>query len=180
MVVLFFNWYGYQLLSMYWQQQAETRLEARLDRHDYDESQLISIKVPINNLAYYNSSNSFERVNGHIDLNGVRYNYVQRRINGDSLELLCIPNTMATALQKGKNDFFRQVNDLQQQNQGKKSNPSLTKNSTSDYTSTAMDVAVPAAMAALTPATGTMLSYSLPSRYTPTAERPPDQCVTLS
>ena len=177
MVILFFNWYGYQLLSMYWQQQAETRLEARLDRHDYDESQLISIKVPINNLAYYNSSNSFERVNGHIDLSGVRYNYVQRRLNGDSLELLCIPNTMAMDLQKGKNDFFRQVNDLQQQNQGKKSNASLTKNSTPDYTSTSMDVAVPAALAVLTQATGMTLPTTLPDRYTPTAERPPDLCA---
>ena len=174
MTILFFNWYGYQLLSMYWQQQAETRLEARLDRHDYDESQLISIKVPISNLAYYNSSNSFERVDGHIDLNGVRYNYVERRLKGDSLELMCIPNTTAMDLQKGKNDFFRQVNDLQQQNQSKKGNTSLTKNSTQDYTNTIIDLAIPAALAILTPAPGTTLSCHLPSRYTPTAERPPD------
>src|ERR1700679_2099841 len=122
--ILFFNWYGYQVLSMYWQQRAEHRLEARLDRHDYDDAQLTRIKIPLTTLSYYNGSTVFERVDGQIDLNGIHYNYVKRRIFKDSLELLCIPNTTVTSLQKSKNDFFRQVNDLQQQNQGKKSGSS--------------------------------------------------------
>src|ERR1700743_1724983 len=84
--ILFFNWYGYQLLSTYWQQRAEHKLEARLDRHDYDDSHLTSIKIPLNTLSYYNGSAVFERVDGMIDLNGVHYNYVKRRIFGDSLE----------------------------------------------------------------------------------------------
>jgi hypothetical protein len=172
--ILFFNWYGYQLLSTYWQQRAEHRLEARLDRHDYDDAQLTCIKIPLTTLSYYNGSSVFERVDGQVDLNGVHYNYVKRRIFRDSLELLCIPNTTVTSLQKVRNDFFRQVNDLQQQNQGKKNSSSTIKDFSKDYTPTAMDIVVPA-QAALTPVRNLSLSPNLPSSFTTTAERPPDQ-----
>ena len=178
--ILFFNWYGYQLLTSYWQQQAETKLEARLDKHQYDDDQLVSIKIPLTTLAYYNSNSTFERVNGQVDINGVHYNYVKRRIYGDSLELLCIPNTTAMVLQKVKNDFFRQVNDLQQQNQGKKNNTNFSKDFSKDYTPTAMDITVPAALAESKTATGIFFTGNLPSRYSPTAEMPPDHTSTLS
>jgi hypothetical protein len=175
--ILFFNWYGYQLLTAYWQQKAENTLVARLDRHEYDDSQLVSIKVPITTLAYYNSSATFERVDGQIDLNGVHYNYVKRRIFKDSLELLCIPNTTAMNLQKAKNEFFRQVNDLQQQNQGKKNNSTPVKDFSKDYTPTAMNIAVPTLLANASQAAGTLAVSHLPNRYTPTVERPPDVLV---
>lgn len=179
--ILFFNWYGYQLLTAYWQQKAENTLVARLDRHDYDDDQLVSIKVPLTTLDYYNSSTSFERVDGQVDINGVHYNYVKRRIFKDSLELLCIPNATATNLQKAKNEFFRQVNDLQQQNQGKKSNNAPTKDFSKDYTPTAMDITVPAAITNnLSSVTGMHAAAQLPTSYTPTAERPPDHTAILS
>ncbi|HWB90737.1 MAG TPA: hypothetical protein VG605_02750 [Puia sp.] len=177
--ILFFNWYGYQLLTAYWQQRAENRLEARLDKHQYDDDQLVSVKIPLTTLAYYNSSMNFERVNGRIEINGVHYNYVKRRIYGDSLELLCIPNTTAMNLQKAKNEFFRQVNDLQQQNQGKKNN-SISKDFSKDYTPTAMDIVVPAALATLRIPAGMFVAPHLPSCYSPTAEMPPDQAPVLS
>jgi hypothetical protein len=178
--LLFFNWYGYQLLTAYWQHKAESTLVARLDRHEYDDDQLISIKVSLTALDYYNSSTSFERVDGQIDINGIHYNYVKRRIFNNSLELLCIPNTTATNLQKAKNDFFRQVNDLQQ-NQGKKNNGAPAKDFSKDYTPTAMQITVPAAMTTnLSSATGTLAAAQLPTHYTPTAERPPDQTSLLS
>jgi hypothetical protein len=176
MGILFFNWYGYQLLSAYWQQQADNKLEARLDRNEYDESQLVSIKIPITDLSYYNSSTRFERVDGRIEFGGIQYKYVKRRIFKDSLELLCIPNLTAMKLQQSKNDFFRQVNDLQQQKQGKK-NSYATKDISKDYTSSAMDIAVPALAAVQMPAKAIFLSPGLPSRYTPTAEMPPDAFV---
>lgn len=174
--ILFFNWYGYQLLSAYWQQKAERTMVARLDRNDYDDAQLVSIKVPITAMAYYNGSSTFQRVDGQIDLDGVHYNYVKRRIFGDSLELLCIPNMTAIDLQKAKNDFFRQVNDLQQ-NQGKKNNSTPAKDISKDYTPTAMDIIIPAAHADLSPQVGVFAAAQLPARYTPTAEKPPAQAA---
>ena len=174
--VLFFNWYGYQLLSAFWEQRANNRLEASLDRNEYDESQLISIKISVNDLSYYNSSASFERVDGTIEVNGIQYKYVKRRIFKDSLELLCIPNMTAMKLRKSTNDFFRQVNDLQQTNQNKKHN-TTTRDISKDYQPTAMDVTVPALAAAATPATSLSGAPGLSSQYTPTAEMPPDTGV---
>jgi len=180
--ILFFNWYGYQLLTQYWQERADSRLQARLDRNEYDESQLLSVKVPIATSQSYNNTGSgnFERVDGHIDIRGVRYQYVKRRYVQDSLELLCIPNEASIKLQQVKNDFFRQANDLQQQTQGKKTPSNPVKDWSKDYQPTAMHVAVPDALAALMPTPKGYTCPILPSNYSPTAELPPDQAPALS
>ena len=182
MGVLFFNWYGYQLLTQYWQQRADSRLQARLDRNEYDESQLFSVKIPVTSLAYYNDTKAggFERIDGKIDIRGVHYQYVKRRLYKDSLELLCIPNETAMKLQQVKNEFFRQANDLQQQTQGKKAPSSPVKDLSKDYQPTAMHVAVPGAVAALLPVCGVYTCPNLPSAYSPTAELPPDQAQAIS
>jgi hypothetical protein len=176
MGVLFFNWYGYQLLSNYWQDRAERRLEANLDRNNYDESALISFKVPLTNLSYYNSTPGYERVNGQIDINGVRYQYVKRRIYGDSLEVLCLPNITSMKLRTASNDFFRQVNDLQQQNQGKKNSTHSSRDNSKDYRPAASGVVVPDLLArVLVKVTSRYALSQLPSVYAPTAENPPEQ-----
>lgn len=92
---------------------ASGRLASRIDRQQYDVSQLISIKVPVTHLSYYNNSGSFERVDGQIEINGIPYQYVQRRIFNDSLELLCIPNQMALRLRMSRDEYFKLVNDIQ-------------------------------------------------------------------
>jgi hypothetical protein len=174
--VLFFNWYGYQLLSGYWQNRADRRLEASLDKDNFDESQLISLKIPLTTLSYYNSSADFQRVDGQIDINGVHYQYVKKRIFQDSLELLCIPNMAAMKLQTAKNDFFRQVNDLQQQNQNKKSNAHPTKDNVKDYCPSAAGSIVTDALAvSVAPATSLYAPSRLPSCYSAIAENPPEQ-----
>jgi len=176
MGVLFFNWYGYQLLSSYWQNCAERRLEASFDRNNYDESALISFKVPLTSLSYYNSSSGYERVNGQIDIGGVRYQYVKRRIYGDSLEVLCLPNITSMTLRTASNDFFRQVNDLQQQNQGKKNTTHPVKDNSKDYRPAATGVVIPDALAKVGVRVTNLYAPSrLPSVYAPIAENPPEQ-----
>jgi hypothetical protein len=174
--ILFFNWYGYQLLSNYWQNRSDRRLEASLDKDNFDDSQLISLKIPLTTLSYYNGSTGFERVDGQIDIHGVHYKYVKRRIFQDSLELLCIPNMAAMKLLTAKNEFFRQVNDLQQQSQGKKSNTHPTKDSSKDYCpSTAGLIVTDALTTTAAPSLGLYGPSRLPSLYAPIAENPPEQ-----
>jgi len=179
--ILFFNWYGYQLLTQYWQERADSKLQARLDRNEYADDQLVSVKIPTTSISYSNINNSatgtFERVDGQIDVHGVRYQYVKRRITGDAIELLCIPNETAVKLQQVKNDFFRQANDLQQQNQGKKTPGSPVKHLTNDYQPTAMHVAVPGAPAVQLPAAGVYTCPDLAANFYPTAEMPPDASI---
>ncbi len=116
MGILLFNWSGYRWLTFYWEKQENTLLEAQLDGNNYDESQLIPIKIPSTHLSSYSNTRSFERVNGQVAIRGIQYKYVKRRIFNDSLEYLCIPNQKAMGLQTARDDFFKLVNDLQQHN----------------------------------------------------------------
>jgi hypothetical protein len=120
MGILLFNWCGYRLMSSWLENRADSQLESSLDNNSYDESQLLSFKIPATHLSYYNSSQRFERVDGQIEIGGVKYKYVKRRLYNDSLELLCIPNHAVMQLQTAKNEFFKLVNDLQHNGQGKK------------------------------------------------------------
>ena len=133
--LLFFNWFGYRIVSDCLQQQADTKLEAKLDNNDYDESQLIELRVPIN-LPYHNDWKAFERYNGEIEIEGVHYKYVKRKVEKGELVLLCLPNSQKQLLQSARDNFFKLVNDLQQNNSGKKSdtgNSSSFKSQFSDY-----------------------------------------------
>lgn len=136
MGMLFFNWCGYCPLSSWLEERANRQLEARLDEDRYDESQLITFKVPASRLAYFNSSTRFERMAGQIEVGGVQYMYVKCRLFNDSMEIECIVNHTGMNLQKVRNQFFQLVNDTQQHNgQGKRSNNhSTVKNfSPTDY-----------------------------------------------
>ena len=105
------------------QKQANKQLEANLDNGDYDESQLIELKVPVN-LPYETSWASYQRYKGEIELNGVRYKYVKRKLANDTLYLKCIPNTKEMMLQSAKDDFFMLANNLLQNSKSEKTDNS--------------------------------------------------------
>ena len=136
LATLLFNWCGYRWVINYMQQQADATLEARLDNNDYDESQLIEIKVPIN-LPYQISQTAFERVDGDIEVGGIHYKYVKRKIADGELILKCIPNQDRQRLQSAGTDFFKLVNDLAQDQSSKKSNNNVIKSALGDYESPA-------------------------------------------
>ncbi len=133
--ILLFNWFGYRFVVVYMQQRADTQLESRLDYNQYDEAQLVEIKIPIN-LPYPGYHSEFERFYGEIELNGVLYKYVKRKLVNDTLFLMCIPNLQKMNLQTAGTDFFKMANDLVQTNHSKKSEQSKTpnfKNPLSEY-----------------------------------------------
>lgn len=120
--VFFFNWFGYRLLTDYLQHKADQHLEAQFDRHDYDESQLIEMRVPLN-MPYQIASTDFERIDGEIEIDGIHYKYVKRKVDQGELVLLCLPNENKMRLQSARDDFFKLVNDLQNPTQNKNSQP---------------------------------------------------------
>lgn len=127
LVLFAFNWFGYRLMYDFMQKQANKQLEVALDENHYDESQLIELKVPVN-LPYQTSWTSYQRYDGEIEMNGVKYKYVKRKLSNDTLYLKCIPNKKEMALQNAKNDFFKISNDLTQNK-----NPKKTDNATSVF-----------------------------------------------
>jgi len=91
---------------------ANQSLEAAIDKNNYNEDQLISIKKAIN-LPYYNNTKDFSRAYGEVEVNGVLYQYVKSRIYNDSLEMLCIPNISKQQMLESKDNFARSTFDLQ-------------------------------------------------------------------
>ncbi|MET0299729.1 MAG: hypothetical protein ABW036_08205 [Flavitalea sp.] len=103
--------------------QAGKLLEARLDNNDYDESNLVEMRVSLD-MAYQNDQAEFERFNGEIEINGVQYRYVKRKIEKGQLVVLCIADQDGMKIKSAGDDYFKMVNDLQQDQQGKKSEKS--------------------------------------------------------
>jgi hypothetical protein len=122
--VYLFNLVGYSLYTNYYIQQADKRIVQQIDNNTIDEQQLIELKTPID-MPYYNDSREYQRMDGKIVLDGIHYNYVKRKIHNDTLYLLCLPNFEKTTLNKDKNNFAGQVNDLPSNN---KENNTAKKN----------------------------------------------------
>jgi hypothetical protein len=177
LIVLLFNFIGYRFFSSYLEEKANAQLEAKLDQNDYSNEQLLSLKIPVTNLSYYNNSTQFERVDGQIEINGVQYKYVKRRIYNDSVELLCIPNHTAMSLRSAKDDFFKLVNDLQQTGQNKKTDPHASSKSFSVDNYTLNDsFSISSYSIVLSMQNNFSFSASITSCYSSTAEQPPEFC----
>ena len=93
---------------------ATHHLQTQLDQQQYDEDQLITVKVAVTDLSYFTPSPTFERVSGEIEVDGIPYQYVERRIFNDSLEVRCIPNQRALQIRRLGSIYFQLVNDFAQ------------------------------------------------------------------
>ena len=130
--LLLFNWCGYQALNAWLENRATDKLQLQLDDNQYDQTKLISIKVPATYLSYYNNSEKFEPVQGQIEIGGFQYSFVKRRLFNDSIEVLCIPNAEAMHYKRANYDYFKLVYDLQRPG-GKKAGSHSFKRFTSVY-----------------------------------------------
>ncbi|HWB24124.1 MAG TPA: hypothetical protein VG738_01535 [Chitinophagaceae bacterium] len=128
-----FNIIGYRLVFYFAQKQEDARVEASLDNSDYNENDLVTIKVPLS-LPYQTNWKDFERVDGEVTLDGKIYKYVKRKVEDGQLILLCLPDEHKMRLQTARDDFFKMANDLNATSSSKKSGNSISiKNVLSDY-----------------------------------------------
>jgi hypothetical protein len=104
MSVLLFNMGGYRVALSLLQKSADKNLEAIINNARYDESSLIEIRVPLN-MPYQARNTEFERHYGEIEIHGISYTYVKRKIDGDVLVLKCIPNIAKEHLQSMDNEL---------------------------------------------------------------------------
>ena len=173
LVILLFNWTGYRFFTAYLQDQATRAMTEQLNDEQYDESELLSIKIPAN-LPYYGNSLDFERVDGQIEIAGVYYNYVKRRVYKDSLEYMCIPNIQRTKIAAAGNEFYKLVNNLKQSTQDKKSGGTTTvKNPFSDLYQEEHEWPS-GTITAIENSAKTFISALLPDMHYRPAELPPD------
>ena len=132
--LLTFNWIGYRFLVNYLQQKADRNLESRIDQNDFDESQLIEIRVALN-MPYQNTWTEFERHYGQIEIDGKFYNYVKRKIEDGWLILKCLPNEQKQNIKNTGDALFKITNGIDQDQNSKSPSPisRLIKISSSDY-----------------------------------------------
>jgi hypothetical protein len=71
----------------------------------------LTVKIPIK-LPYQVDWQDYERTDGEVAVNGKIYKYVKRKVQRDTLILLCINYKEKSTIQKNSNDYFKKVNDL--------------------------------------------------------------------
>lgn len=134
LAILAFNWIGYRFVSGFMEHKADLAFETRIDNSDYDETSLIEIRVPLNAPYIAGNSTGFERYDGELELDGVHYKYVKRKVENGELVLMCLPNESKTRIQNSRTDFFKLVNDLNHSARGKdKNNTASFKAFTAEY-----------------------------------------------
>ena len=135
LALFLFNLAGYQLLFSYAQHLSDNRLEAVLDKDAYNESDLVTIKLPLS-LPYQTNWKEEERTYGEITMNGKIYRYVKRMYKDGEMIYWCLPNKEKMQIQTAKDEFFKYANDLMQNSSSKKSdhsNTNFSKHVVSDY-----------------------------------------------
>jgi hypothetical protein len=95
------------LLEQQWQQQ----VQKSLDINDYNEADLITIRVPLM-LPYVTDTRDFQRTDGQINVDGKVYRYVKSKVEHGEYVLLCLPDHYQEKLQKGKQDFIELSNNV--------------------------------------------------------------------
>lgn len=81
-----------------------------------------NVWVPIY-LPYHSDWKDFEDYEGEIEVDGIDYHYVKRKVEKDHLLLLCLPNTEKQLIQSSRDQFFRLVNDIDQSQDQKGTQP---------------------------------------------------------
>jgi len=111
LIVYLFNMAGYFFLFGYFIGQSDKQLVQQIDNNQYSNGELIEIKLALH-LPYITGSTDYERADGEVELNGIYYNYVKRRVDNDTLYLVCLPNKSKTTLYTARTDYARQANDI--------------------------------------------------------------------
>ena len=104
---------GKVLLVDFFIQRNSLRSIIQIDQGDYDRSDLVEMKVPLK-LPYYSSSSRFERYYGEVNIEGQYYNYVMRKVIGDTVYLVCLANNTKSTLKKAQIEFASNTGDANQ------------------------------------------------------------------
>jgi hypothetical protein len=179
-LILFFNLGGYRVIIPLLQQQTDRKLEALLDNNNYDESQLIEVRVALN-MPYQQRFTKFERHYGQIEINGQLYTYVKSRIEGDVAIFKCIANESGQQL-KTIQDNMTKANsaaDMDHPGQSKQTPSSFAKNVLSDYDDQ-NQLQSAASFAVLRSVTSSDFSFFFPDHITITPHQPPKAISVLS
>ncbi len=121
--IYLFNVAGYYVFFQYSFVWSDNKIEQQLNDNSYREDELLEIKVRLD-IPYVNEF-GYTRVDGEIDIDGIHYKYVKRKVQSDTLFLLCIPHKVKTGLSNSLNKYTEHAVAIPVE--GKDNVPSLKK-----------------------------------------------------
>jgi hypothetical protein len=109
-VLILFNVLGYYALLVGLQYKNTAEAIQRLDAGNYNESDALTVKIPVKKPAAAESS-EFQRVNGDFEYNGEVYRLVKQRLYLDTFRIVCIKDKTATALRNTITAYVKTFSD---------------------------------------------------------------------
>jgi hypothetical protein len=120
-MLLAINWYGYDVILHILSKNAGKTIAADFEQGNYRQEELLEIKVDLE-LPYSTDWESFEKISGTISVEGVVYNFVERKLENGHMVYHCLPNYKSTSIQNARDYFHTLVYNLEKQ-ESKKSVP---------------------------------------------------------
>jgi len=102
--VLLMNTMGYYAVFMGLQYKNSVAMAERLDANQYDESQAITLEIPMN-IPYLTDDVEFERIDGVFQYKGESYRLVKQKYAKDILTLIVIKDTENARIADAMSDY---------------------------------------------------------------------------
>lgn len=104
------NTMGYYAIFLGLQYKNKVAMTARLDAEQYDDSQTITIEIPIT-VPYMTDDADFKRVDGIFEYKGEFYRLVKQRYAKETLTVVCIKDTENKRINEAMSDYVMSFTD---------------------------------------------------------------------
>lgn len=108
--LLLFNALGFYGVFVGLQYKIGLDLVQRLDKHDYQREETVTIKVPMA-LPYHIDTGVYERVDGEIEHKGEFYRLVKQKLEKDTLYIVCIKDQDSKRIKQALADYVKTFTD---------------------------------------------------------------------
>jgi hypothetical protein len=174
--ILMFNMIGYRAWFYYAERKADIAMETRLDKDQYDENDLISITVPLDN-PYQLEQRNYQRIDGEINFQGKNFKFVKRKVSDGKLILLCIPDARKMVLKKAKAEYGNAANDLNGNSKGSSRSGIQKSFSGNDYISETFQLSTSILPYFHTSILSVVVNADLASAQVPAPGKPPQSTM---
>jgi hypothetical protein len=103
--VLSFNWLGYDVVLSLIDSKLRTHARTAIDRGDYDASTLREIRVDLG-LPYPTDWTGFEQISGTVTVDGIVYEFVERKYEQGQMVYRVLPNYKSTEVQQARKEVL--------------------------------------------------------------------------
>jgi hypothetical protein len=132
LAVLLFNSVGYRLLCHFLQQSANQQMQAQIEQGNYTSTALLELSAPLH-LPYSTNWTEWEKFEGDIEIEGVHYRYVERKLADGRIYVRCLPNTARQQVVNARDQFAMLAYNVNQPAKTEKHSSIFVSNYIGDY-----------------------------------------------